>query len=331
MGRAEFCVATAECGYDRTYAKLPPHMKAPGAGIACIGAAHVDRIARCQEAFAWRASNPVTLTASSGGVARNVALNLARLARPAKLLSVLGGDRDGEALIAELRSHRVDCQHAAQLEGRATASYTALLDSAGELLCGLADADIYEALTPEWLERVAPDLADWPLWAIDANLSESGIGALAAQKADGVRLAALAVSPAKAPRLKPHLASFDMLFANRAEAAALLGQQVETLAEAEDAAVALRALGPGLVFVTLGDAGVAVAAARGCELYPAPVTDVVNVNGAGDGFAAGVLDALLAAAPLTDAVRRGLAAARLTAQSPDTCSAEISAARLDQS
>ena len=308
-------------------------MKAPGAGIAgiaCIGAAHVDRIARCREAFAWRASNPVTLSASSGGVARNVALNLARMARPAKLVSVLGADREGEALLAELRTHGVDCQHVAQLAGRATASYTALLDAAGELLCGLADADIYEALTPERLASVAPALAEWPLWAIDANLPAAGIGALAAQKPDGVRLVALAVSPAKAPRLTPHLASFDMLFANRAEAAALLARQVETVAEAEAAALALRALGPGLVFVTLGDAGVAVAAETGCELHPAPATEVVNVNGAGDGFAAGVLDALLDAAPLADAVRRGLAAARLTAQSPDTCSAENSAAHLDQ-
>ena len=305
-------------------------MKPPGAGIACIGAAHVDRIARCREAFAWRASNPVTLSASSGGVARNVALNLARLGRPAKLVSVLGDDRDGDALVAELRTHGVDCQHAAQLEGRATASYTALLDAAGELLCGLADADIYEALTPQRLESLAPDLAGWPLWANDANLPEIGIGALTAQKPDGVRFAALAVSPAKAPRLRPYLARFDMLFANRAEAAALLAHEIETLAEAEAAALALRALGPDLVFVTLGDLGAAVASEMGCELYPAPDTEVVNVNGAGDGFAAAVLDALLAAAALPDAVRRGLAAARLTAQSPDTCSTEISAARLDR-
>ena len=82
--------------------------------------------------------------------------------------------------------------------------------------------------------------------------------------------------------------------------------------------------------VTLGDAGVAVAAENWCELYPAPATDVVNVNGAGEGFAAGILDGLLDATPLADAVRRGLAAARLNAQSSDTCSAEIYAARLVQ-
>ena len=299
-------------------------MTADRAGIACIGAAHIDRIARCREEFAWRASNPVTQTASSGGVARNVALNLARMGRRAKLVSVLGTDREGEALLAELRAHAVDCTDAAQLEGRTTASYTALLDVAGELLCGLADADIYQALRPEWLEMLAPGLADWPLWAIDANLPEAGIAALTAVTPAGVQLAALAVSPAKAPRLKPHLSRFEMLFANRAEAAALLQQRVETAAEAMAAGVALRALGPQLVFVTLGAEGVAVAAGEGCDVHPAPDTLVVNVNGAGDGFAAGVLDALLDAAPLGDAVARGLAAARLTAQSPDTCSAEIS-------
>lgn len=302
-------------------------MTADSAGIACIGAAHIDRIARCREEISWRASNPVTQTASSGGVARNVALNLARMGRRAKLVSVLGSDREGEALLAELRAHGVDCADAAQLEGRTTASYTALLDVAGELLCGLADADIYETLGPEWLETLAPGLAGWPLWAIDANLSQAGIGTLMAAKPDGVRLAALAVSPAKAPRLKPHLGRFEILFANRAEAAALLQQRVETAAEAMAASVALRALGPKLVFVTLGAEGVAVAAGEGGDVHPAPDTQVVNVNGAGDGFAAGVLDALLDAAPLGDAVSRGLAAARLTAQSPDTCSAEISAAR----
>ena len=75
-------------------------------------------------------------------------------------------------------------------------------------------------------EGAAPALAAWTLWAIDAHLPAEGIGALTAAAPDGVRLAALAVSPAKAPRLAPHLAHFDMLFANRGEAAALLGRRM---------------------------------------------------------------------------------------------------------
>ncbi len=289
------------------------------AGIACIGAAHIDRIARCRGEFVMGASNPVTVGASSGGVARNVALNLARLGRHAKLVSVVGGDEAGRGLVAELQTGGVDCGDIAELNGRATASYTAVLDKAGELICGLADADIYDALTPDRLRAVMPGLAAWPLWAIDANLPQETIGALAEAKPEGVRLAGLAVSPAKAVRLAPHLGLFDMLFANRAEASALTGE-----ADALAAAAALQARGPELVCVTLGAEGVAVAAEAGGETYPAPETTPTNVNGAGDAFAAAMLDGLMAGAPLGRAVARGLSAAGLTAASPETCTCDLS-------
>lgn len=296
------------------------------AGIACIGATHSDRMARCQEEFVRGASNPVTVTTSHGGVARNVALNLARLGQRVKLVSVLGGDKEGEAISRDLEAAGIDLDDVEHIAGRATASYTAILDSAGELLCGLADADIYETLDGARLKALAPGLASWPLWAIDANLPEAGIGALTAGAPENVRLAALAVSPAKAPRLIPHLDRFDMLFANRAEAAALLDQPIGTVAEVLAAADTLRAKGAELVFVTLGEEGVALATAAACEIYSAPASKVVNVNGAGDAFAAGVMAALLSGEPLAEAVTHGLAAASLTAACADTCSAELSAA-----
>jgi pseudouridine kinase len=289
-------------------------------GIVCVGAAHNDRIARCQAEFVRRASNPVTVTSSHGGVARNVALNLARLGQRVKLVSVLGADKQGEAIAEELAAAGIDLVDVEHIAARTTASYTAVLDTEGELLCGLADADIYDLLDAARLKALAPRLTTWPLWAIDANLPEAGIGALATAAPDGVHLAALAVSPAKAPRLASHLSRFEMLFANRAEAAALLEERVETAAEALAAGDTLRALGPKLVFVTLGEEGVAVATQEACEIYP-----VVNVNGAGDAFAAGVMAAHLAGASLAPAVEHGLAAASLTASAPDTCSAELSA------
>ncbi|MBT3170739.1 MAG: hypothetical protein HOM52_00520 [Rhodospirillaceae bacterium] len=296
------------------------------AGIACIGAAHSDRMARCQEKFVRRASNPVTVSSSHGGVARNVALNLARLGQRVKLVSALGADKEGDAIAEELAAAGIDLSDAKHIAGRATASYTAVLDRKGELLCGLADADIYDLLDGARLKALAPGLAAWPLWAVDANLPEAGIGALAAAAPKDVRLAALAVSPAKAPRLTPHLGRFDMLFANRSEAAALLDEPVETAAEALAAADNLRAMGPNMVFVTLGEEGVALATQDACEIYPAPPCNVVSVNGAGDAFAAGVMAAQLKGAPLAEAVERGLAAASLTAASADTCSAALGTA-----
>ena len=294
--------------------------------IACIGAAHMDRIARCREAFVWRASNPVTVMSSHGGVARNVALNLARLGQRVKLVSVLGEDEEGAAISAELCSAGVDLSDVTRLTGLSTASYTAVLDPTGELMVGLADADIYENLGAAHLKALMPSLAAWPFWVADANLPEAGIGALVEGAPNGVALSALAVSPAKALRLVPHLSHFDMLFANRAEASALLRRPVETATEALEAGEVLRALGPEQVFITLGADGVAVAASGMHEVLPALEARVVNVNGAGDAFAAGTLAALCTGAPVAKAVAAGLAAAALTAQSPDACSAQMSAA-----
>ena len=47
--------------------------------IACIGGANIDRTARCTGDVIWGSSNPVRVEAAPGGVALNVAANLAAL------------------------------------------------------------------------------------------------------------------------------------------------------------------------------------------------------------------------------------------------------------
>ena len=51
-----------------------------------------------------------------------------------------------------------------------TATYTALLDKAGELVIGLADMAIYDELTVDFLEPLLPRLERIPVWFIDCNL-----------------------------------------------------------------------------------------------------------------------------------------------------------------
>ena len=69
------------------------------ASIVCIGGANVDRKARLLAPFQLGTSHPVTTTQTAGGVARNVAENLGRLAQPVSLVSTVGDDRDGQWLI----------------------------------------------------------------------------------------------------------------------------------------------------------------------------------------------------------------------------------------
>lgn len=286
-------------------------MSAPLArGVVCLGAAHLDRIARCQGEFVRGSSNPVSVRESAGGVARNVAANLARLGREVALVSALGADAEGEALMAALAREGIDLSAVRRNAGHSTASYTAILDRDGELIAGLSEGAIYEALGPALVAELGDRFGAWPVWLVDANLPAASLAALAAPG----RLFACAVSPAKAVRLGPCLERIEGLFANRAEAAALSGCAAGSAEDALAAGHALRGAGLGTAFVTLGAEGVAVAAEGVSAIWPALPSAVRDVNGAGDAFAAGVIDGLIGGAALADAVGRGLAMASLAAE-----------------
>ena len=247
-----------------------------------------------------------------GGVALNVATNLAALDCDVTLASAIGRDAEGERLLASLAGAGVDTSHTARPD-LGTASYTALLDGSGELQVGLADMDIYETFTPGHCARLARELSGWPVWFVDANIPQDGLAALLSMSG-GHRIFAAAVSPAKSRRLLPSLGGLDGVFANRAEASALTGRPINGEGDALAAAQALCDLGAEQAFVTMGEAGAVAAAGGAARGWPAPPTVVRDVNGAGDGFAAGVVEALSRGAGMDDAMARGLALASLVTE-----------------
>ena len=62
-----------------------------------------------------------------------------------------------------------------------TASYTAILESSGELVIGLADMEVYDEITPAVLEPSLERLREHRLWFVDANLPGETIEWLLAQ------------------------------------------------------------------------------------------------------------------------------------------------------
>ncbi|MEE8271431.1 MAG: PfkB family carbohydrate kinase, partial [Alphaproteobacteria bacterium] len=222
--------------------------------VVCFGAAHVDRRARAIGAVALATSNPVTVTRGAGGVARNVAETLARLGRSVALVSRVGDDPDGAQVTADLARLGVDVAAVGRSPRRPTASYTALIDPAGELVVALADMAIYDELTADALRPALDRLAGHTVWFLDANLPAGAIAFLLRARPAGATVAVDAVSVAKAARLAGLLDGIDLLFCNRDEAAALSGMAVATPADAAAAADALRRRGARAVVVGCGDA-----------------------------------------------------------------------------
>ncbi|HLO94457.1 MAG TPA: PfkB family carbohydrate kinase, partial [Burkholderiaceae bacterium] len=114
--------------------------------LLCIGAANRDRKLRTQGPARLASSNPASQTESAGGVARNIAENLARLGLPVQLLTAVGQDPAGQALLAEATALGIRTQGSLQLAEVPTGSYTAVLDEQGELIIGLAQMQACEAL-----------------------------------------------------------------------------------------------------------------------------------------------------------------------------------------
>lgn len=295
-------------------------------GVICIGGATVDRKYRTKGPVQPRTSNPVTSERTFGGVARNVAESIARLGAKASLITILGQDDNGRAVLEHLRAIGIDTRHVTLSPGHATAEYVAVLDPSGDLALGLADMGIFDSLTPARIEAaMTPSSAAWVF--ADCNLPAPTLHTLldSARKSDA-KIAVDAVSAPKVSRLPQDLSGVDLLFLNRDEAQALLGQ---TDAAPEAMAEALLRRGAGRIVLTLGADGLLAGDGAGLIRIGAVPVTVVDATGAGDALIAATLVGLLTGRVLSDAARLGTMAAALTLESPFSVRPDLSLPLLD--
>lgn len=279
--------------------------------ILGVGGAHVDRIGHLSGPAHGGASNPGTMAEWVGGCMANT-LRVAKSVGGARvgLISARGGDTGGR-LVAEALSEAGIEDFSAVFLDRTTPSYTAIMDADGEVMAALADMDLYETGLARHLRRAEPRrlIAEAGLLLVDANLPSDSIAALC----DGTNapVVALAVSPAKAPRIAPHAARFALTFMNRREMNALIGMPLDrpvgpgALAKLATQGFARAVVSDGDGPVTVLDGETALRQSVGAAASP------VDVTGAGDALAGATL-AHWPEMALADAVRLGIAAAAAT-------------------
>lgn len=302
---------------------------APTGRIGCLGGAVLDRKYHARNPLIAATSNPARGSRSFGGVARNVAENLARLGVDMCFVSVVGDDEGGRALLRHLESLGIDVGSVEIASGHPTAEYVAVLGPDNDLALGIADMDVFEAFGIEALERAWPALASCDWVFMDCNLPAGTIAALMARKGDArFRLAVDTVSSPKALRLPHDLTPIDLLFTNEDEANALMGRSAITRLDALECAASLRERGPSSVIVTMGARGAIIATADGTSLVEAFSAQPVDITGAGDAMIAGTLFALLSGARLDVAARSGALVAALTVESPYSVRPDLSPALL---
>jgi pseudouridine kinase len=288
--------------------------------IVCLGAANLDRKLRSLATLTMGTSNPARQDESFGGVARNIAENLARMAVPVALISAIGDDSSGRALLKHAELAGIDTRGTLQLEGVCSGTYTAVLDDHGQMLLALADMALYDQMTADFLDSRQPQRAAAALTVADLNLPHDAIALLLEDAVrDSVPLVVVAVSQPKMAHLPQNLRGLRLLILNLGELETRCGK---TLGSDEEIAAACRELqtqGARDVIVTRGAQGVLFTGEGTLRHLPAPPADIVDVTGAGDAFAAGVCWSLFRGdEALEVACGRGLQLSAMTLESEQT-------------
>ena len=295
-----------------------PSTAGPAGSIVVAGGANMDVLGRSDSPFVDGDSMPGEVQVSRGGVARNVAENLAKLfqvehgAPSVSLISAVGHDDAGRRLLQQTAAAGVNVDAVTRFPDQRTASYVALSGPDGALCLAVNDMQVMDALTPARLEPHRALLETAEVLVIDCNLTKAALACLV-QAAPRARVFADAVSAVKCTRLQPVLRKLHTLKLNRLEAQILTGRRVETPDDADAATSHLQDTGVQNVVVSLGERGVCWRGQSGeAGRCAARQLAVVNTNGAGDALLAGLVYGHLQGMPLAQAVAWGVACADLT-------------------
>jgi fructokinase len=265
-------------------------MEPDGPVVAVAGEALIDLLPRGDQGL---------FEAVPGGSPANVAVGLARLGVPTRMLARIADDALGQRLRAHLAGNGVDLSFAVRApEPTSLAIVTMGPD-------GLADYDFRVEGTADWQWRDA-ELAG----ALGGQVVALHAGSLALTMPPGAAVLADLLARARDgatvsydPNCRPLLMGSPGQVRDQVDRLVALADVVKASADdlawllpgraAEQVAVEWLAKGPAIVAITLGAAGAVAAAARtGTIRRAAPRVEVVDTVGAGDAFMSALLAGL---------------------------------------
>ena len=289
--------------------------------VTVIGGVNMDISAALTAPFVPADSVPGQVTLGCGGVARNIAHNLLLMGHEVKFLSVFGGETFGEMCWRECQAIGLDLSLSERCEGMRNGLYLCVNDLTGDMIAAVADTDIVDCITPDFLQSRIDVINRSALVVADTNISVQALQYLIDHCT--APLFVDTVSTAKAPRVIKALQQSENKRLHALKLNLIEAQAVTGCDTAKAAAQRLTAMGVQEVYITMGSDGVYCSDGARHEHFNAIPTRVINTTGAGDAFIAGIVHATMQQEPFPDRAKTGMKAAHATLLSLQTVNPDV--------
>lgn len=275
-------------------------------GAVVLGGVNMDIGGSPVNKLVMRDSNPGVITLRPGGVGRNIAHDLRLLGVDVSLVAAVGGDVYGQGILESCRTLGIDMSLARIEMDARSSTYLYVTDETGDMQIGIADMEITQLISPEYIGAQLARINEFSAVVLDANLSPEAVEYAARNCTAPIY--ADPVSTAKAVRLAPVLDRLYAIKPNIYEAEKLTGER-----DPVRAARALIGAGVRRVFISLGEEGMLAAEGGQVIRMPRELVTVVNTTGAGDAATAAIVWAGLQGMSLEASVRAAVKAGAITA------------------
>ncbi len=283
-----------------------------------IGATNIDMFVHTDSDYLLHDSNPAKIQTAFGGVACNVAVNLALLGNCISFITAIGGDTYGVLAENYLRDFGINIDESLRLEDGSSSVYLGIMDRENDLFLGVNDMQICKSLEVAFFEKKADFIRNFDILVIDNNLEYDALEYLL-KTYRRKQIVVDAVSAKKVGKLGNLLEYITLLKLNRIELIELSNRETTEQKIAE-------LLERGLAQALVTNSAEEIIYKSKDEFFTAmPIVEqkIANASGAGDAFLSGFTHGIIHHRKVGDCLEIAKKTASLTLQSTNSINTEI--------
>lgn len=261
-------------------------------GIAVIGDVFIDIKGFSTSTYIPYGRNLGTIEQIHGGVARNVAEDIANVEREPVFVGTVDDDAMGEAVIQKLNRHKVDTRYMKKVKN-GMGTWLAVFDHNGDVVASVSKRPEHEAMVQILEESGDEIFANADSIAIEIDMDQEVTKkTFALAEKYNKKVYALVSNMSVAIERRDLIRKTECFVCNQQEAGILFSENYDDITPEELYQILperIRSAKISKMVVTMGDKGAVYATLDGENgICPALKVDVVDTTGAGDAFFSGV-------------------------------------------